>query len=101
MPEMKRGRSQVIWRYSPGYTFRYNENKAWCVVKNVTLKNQEELGGALQEALTRKLQSWEAVGPTGFPDPMTRPGSYEVGEPFTVMYQLWPLVFVCKLCGKA
>ena len=101
MPEeMRRGRSQVIWRYSPGATFRYNESGAWCVTREVTLKNASSLQGALLKALTQALKRWDAIGPTGYPDPTFQTSKYEVGEPYQVQYDIWPTVFVCRGCGR-
>ena len=97
---MKRGRSQVLWRYMPGALFRYNESGGWSKTIDVTLKNAGPLSGALTLALRHALVRWNAIGPTGFPDPAVHPGKYVVGEPLNVMYELWPLVFTCRSCGK-
>lgn len=100
MEEMTRGRSQVIWRYLPGATFRYNESGAWCKVTEVTLRNPAPLTGALAEAVAQALRRWRAIGPAGYPDPAIQPGKYAVGEPFQVMYSVWPTVFTCRQCGR-
>jgi Zn-finger nucleic acid-binding protein len=97
---MRRGRSQIIWRFSPGAVFRYGETGAWCEVTEVTLGNTRPLTGALAAALTSELYRWRAVGPAGFPDPRNAPHRYIVGEPYEVHYSLWPTVFQCRLCGK-
>lgn len=97
---MKRGRSQVIWRYTPGSTFRYNESGGWCLSKSVTLRDPAPLQGALAKAIGAALHRWQAIGPTGFPDPLILGHKYAVGEPYQVMYSVWPTVFTCRNCGK-
>lgn len=96
---MKRGRSQVIWRYTPGATFRYNESGGWCRTTEIALRDTKPLSGALAEALRAALAHWRAVGPTGFPDPDRQNNRYEVGEPYQVWFTVWPLVFTCRGCG--
>ena len=100
--EMKRGRSQVIWRYTPGATFRYNDSGAWCRTTEVTLQDPKPLDGALAAAVTSLLRSWDAISPDKFPDPSRQPARYAVGEPYQVVYTLFPLVFVCRNrnCGR-
>ncbi len=98
--EMKRGRSQVIWRYAPGAMFRYNESGAWCSTTRVTLRHADSLSAPLARALEAALRRWSAIGPTGYPDPLTQPHKYAVGEPFQVFYTAWPLVFTCRKCGR-
>lgn len=46
------------------------------------------------------LRRWKAIGATGFPDPDLQPHKYIVGEPLHVMYEVWPLVFMCRACGR-
>lgn len=96
---MKRGRSQVIWRYMPESIFRYNESGAWCRTTEITLRDAKPLTGSLAEALKAALGFWQAVGPTGFPDPERQANRYEVGEPHQVWFEVWPLVFTCRQCG--
>ena len=97
---MKRGRSQIIWRYMPESTFRYNEYQGWCRVTDVKLENETRLEGALADSLKQKLDLWNAVGFAGYPDPKTQASKFVVGEPSWVEYELWPLVFQCKDCNK-
>lgn len=96
---MKRGRSQVIWRYTPESLFRYNESGGWCQTTEIALRDPKPLTGALLDALRTVLALWRAVGPTGFPDPDRQNNRYEVGEPFHVWFKVWPLVFTCRECG--
>jgi hypothetical protein len=98
---MSRGRSQVIWRYLPGATFRYNESGAWCEVADVTIRDPKPVSVALTAALGHELRRWKAITPTGYPDPALQPGRYEVGEPYHVYYSVWPTVFTCRRCGRA
>ncbi|MCB9719738.1 MAG: hypothetical protein H6756_02595 [Candidatus Omnitrophica bacterium] len=98
--EMTRGRSQVIWRYSPNALFRYNADSAWCKVTDVTMNKPIELQGGLLNALTDKLIYWNAINATGYPDPRTHPHKYEVGEPYWVRYDVWPTIFMCKKCKR-
>lgn len=97
---MNRGRSQVIWRYLPKSTFRFNESGGWCEVGDVTIRDPKPLSAAVANALGHELRRWNAISPTAYPDPDTQAGQYEMGEPHAVMYDLWPLVFVCRLCGR-
>ncbi len=96
---MKRGRSQVIWRYTPESTFRYNESGGWCRTTEISLRDTKPLSGALAEALRAALAYWRAVSPTGFPDPDRQNNRYEVGEPYQVWFTVFPLVFTCRDCG--
>jgi len=98
--EMTRGRSQVIWRYAPGATFRYNETGGWCLTSSITLSNPTPLTGALANAVSLALRRWKAVGITGYPDPIISPNKYAVGEPYQVSYCIWPTVFTCRRCGR-
>ena len=98
--EMKRGRSQVIWRYTPGAMFRYNESGGWWRTTDVTLRDTTPLGGALGEAVAQALHRWKAVGPAGYPDPTSQPTKYAVGVPYQVLYDVWPTVFTCRQCGR-
>lgn len=98
--EMKRGRSQVLWRYTPGALFRYNESGGWSISSEILLKSEEPLTGALATAVQTTLSRWNAIGPSGYPDPATQPGKYAVGEPLYVRYEAWPTVFSCRSCGK-
>lgn len=98
--EMRRGRSQVIWRYSPGATYRYNESGGWCTTTSVTLRDPAALQGALAKAVAQMLRRWNAIGPIGFPDPELQGTKYSVGEPYQVNYSVWPTVFTCRRCGR-
>lgn len=98
--EMRRGRSQVIWRYTPGATFRYNETGGWCRTSGITLSNPGPLTGALLSAVSLTLSRWKAIGPTGYPDPAIFANKYSVGEPYQVSYDIWPTVFTCRRCGR-
>lgn len=97
---MRRGRSQAIWRYAPGATFRYNDNSAWCRTIGITLRDPVPLDGALAEAVSLTLRRWNAIEPEGmFPDPLGRGVRYVVGTPHQVEYEVWPLAFTCRQCG--
>jgi hypothetical protein len=98
--EMRRGRSQIIWRYAPGAMFRYNEIGGWCTTTTITLQKVGPLQGALAKAVSQALRRWNALGISGFPDPQNQTNRYVVGEPFQVMYSLWPTVFTCRECGR-
>lgn len=98
--EMTRGRSQVIWRYMPESTFRYNADSAWCKVADVTMNKTSSLEGGLINALADKLTYWNAITPTGFPDPRTQTHKYIVGEPYWVRYDIWPTIFMCSDCKR-
>src|SRR5690349_20186198 len=99
MAEMKRGRSQGIWRYTPGATCRYNDSGAWCETTEITLQDPKPLDGALASAVSSLLKAWNAISPDKFPDPQRSPQKFTVGEPYQVSYTLFPLVFVCRHCG--
>jgi hypothetical protein len=100
MGEMRRGRSQVIWRYLPGSSFRYNDGGPWCQTVSVALRDVDSLKGPLISALSQVLQRWRAISPAGYPDPESQAGKYEVGEPYQVEYTLWPAVFECRRCRR-
>lgn len=98
--EMKRGRSQVIWRYTPGATYRFNDSGAWCSTTEITLADTQPLDGALASAVNNLLKNWNAINPSQFPDPIKQASKFAVGEPHHVYYTLFPLVFVCRSCGR-
>ena len=98
--EMTRGRSQVIWRYLPGATFRYNDDNAWCIVTDVAMSETRTLDGVLADAVADRLAYWDAIGTTGYPDPRSQPHKYVVGEPYWVRYDIWPTIFICGKCHK-
>lgn len=98
--EMTRGRSQVIWRYMINAIFRYNDDNAWCIVKDVRMSDKLPLDGVLANALFSKLTYWRAISDTGFPNPMTQSNKYIVGEPHWIHYDLWPTVFRCRKCNR-
>ncbi len=100
MSEMRRAKSQVLFRYTPKAVFRYNETNGWCEVSSIEMKNTRALPPALGEALWHVLHTWDAIQPDNFPDPKLFPNKYEVGEPYQVHYTLVHLVFVCKLCRR-
>ncbi|HKP54944.1 MAG TPA: hypothetical protein VJ183_20100 [Chloroflexia bacterium] len=100
MPEMHRGKSQVLFRYTPYAMFRYNETNAWCEVTSIPMANTRSLSEGVAEALYQLLHAWDAIGSDNFPDPRLFPNKYEVGEPYQVHYTLRPLVFVCKVCKR-
>lgn len=97
---MRRGRSQVLWKFMPESVFRYNGSGGWCKTTEITLKNTKPLEGALAEALRTTLKVWDAIDPTGFPDPLIQAGKYTVGEPHQVWFTVFPLVFTCRNCGR-
>lgn len=97
---MRRGRSQIIWRYMPEATFRYNESGGWCKTTDIALRDAKPLTGALADAVAATLTYWQAISPTGFPDPIRQAGRYEVGEPYQVWFTVWPFVFICRTCGR-
>src|SRR5690349_8414297 len=84
MAEMKRARTQVLFRYTPKAMFRYNETYGWCEVTSIEMKNVEGLSPALAEAMANVLENWEAIRPDAFADPRKFPQKYEVGEPWQV-----------------
>lgn len=100
MPEMHRGKSQVLFRYTPFSMFRYNETNGWCQVTSIPMANTRGLSESLAEALRQLLYAWDAIGPDNFPDPKLFPNKYEIGEPYQIHYTLRPLVFVCKICKR-
>lgn len=101
MAEMRRAKSQVLFRYTPKSVFRYNETNGWCEVSSIEMKNIRSLPPALKDALWQVLSTWDAIQQDNFPDPREFPHKYEVGEPYQVHYTLAPLVFFCKQCKRA
>jgi hypothetical protein len=100
MPEMRRAKSQVLFRYTPRKMFRYNETYGWCEVTSIEMRNTQDLSPALTEALWSMLHAWGAVQPDNYPDPKLFPNKYEMGEPYQVHYTLAPLVFTCRVCKR-
>lgn len=98
MAEMKRGRTQVLFRYTPGAAFRYNETFAWCASSSIQMQQVMPLSSPLAQELYRVLDTWRSIRQDAFPDPVEQPHKYEVGEPSQVHFTLAPLVFVCRSC---
>lgn len=100
MPAMTRGKSQILYRFTPKSLFRFNETNAWCEVTSIEMRQTKPLSPALGEALRHLLKSWNAIQPDNFPDPVLSPNKYEVGEPYQVHYTLNPLVLICRECKR-
>ena len=100
MPEMRRAKSQVLFRYTPRAMFRYNETYGWCEVTSIEMRNIQDLSPVLAEAVWSVLTAWNAIQPDNYADPKLYPSKYEVGEPYQVHYTLAPLVFSCKRCRR-
>jgi len=63
MPEMHRGKNQVLFRYTPEAVFRYNEINAWCKVNSIEMKNSRSLPKAHAESLAHMLHGSNEIGP--------------------------------------
>jgi hypothetical protein len=96
---MRRGRSRVIWKYTPQATYRYSDNGPWCVTAEINFASKEPLDAALGQALAGALTRWDAIADRMYPDPLTQSGKYICGEPGNVFFSLWPLVFQCTVSG--
>lgn len=93
---MRRGRSRVLWRYTPQASYRYSDGGPWCRTAEIYFANAEGLDSALAQALDSALGRWGAVEQRMFPSPVTQAVKYVTGEPGSVFFTLWPLVFRCK-----
>lgn len=101
---MRRGRSQVIWKFMPGSLFRYPGSGEWCQVTRVDLESPAPLSKSVRALLSRELRKWERLSPgsRAFPDPIQRPNEYVEGAPQSVWFELWPTIFECstKTCKR-
>jgi hypothetical protein len=79
---------------------RYNDSGGWCKSDTISLRDTTALEGALARAVAAALRRWDAIGPSGYPDPVIQGNKYAVGEPFGVYYSVWPTVFTCRTCNR-
>jgi hypothetical protein len=96
---MRRGRSRILWKYTPDGTYRYSDNGPWCVTSGINFASKSPLDAALAQALAGALSRWGAVEERIYPDPLTQASKYVCGEPGNVFFSLWPLVFQCTVAG--
>lgn len=94
---IKRGRSQVLYRFTPGAVFRDKESP-WYMVSHFSLKPVQAIPYGLMNALENFLSHWSYRNV--FPNANDKPDRYLVGEIMEVYYQVFPLVFHCKKCNK-
>jgi len=99
---MQRGITQVLFKYLPEATFRFDDRNIWCKVNEVTLRNAKPLNQVLKVAVRSLLVHWGALESQGgtYPDPLLKPTKYICGEPLNVNFDLFPLVFKCKYCNR-
>lgn len=94
---IKRGRSQVLYRFTPGAVFRDKESP-WYMVSHFNLKPIDAMPYGLMNALENFLSHWQYRGI--FPNAIEKADRYLVGEIMEVYYEVFPLVFHCKKCNK-
>lgn len=97
-----RGQTQVLYRYLPQAIFEHDDY-GLCKVEAVAVENVGINSEALFDALADALVQWSRHGfAQSFPDPRTRAnrGRYLVGSPREVRFAPYPLVFLCRRCGR-
>lgn len=94
---IKRGRSQVLYRYTPGAIFR-DKGSPWYKISHFNLKPVQTIPYGLMHALENFLMHWKYR--SVFPNSKEKPDRYLVGEVMEVYYEVFPLVFHCKKCKK-
>jgi hypothetical protein len=99
---MRRGRAQVVHSYAPGRTFDYE--RGYCVARVIGISGQalpsDERMQRLREAIARRIRSWSS-GTFGLPE---RPADFDrmfFVQPYKVLFDVWPLVYVCSKCRRA
>ena len=95
---MRRGRSRVIWRYTPEASYRYSDGGPWCKTAEINYSNKTSLDAPLAQAIASALDRWGALEQRLYPDPMKQTSRFVCGEPGSAFLTLWPLVFQCLSC---
>ncbi len=96
---MKRGKSQVLFRYLPECIIDHSDSQAivkiisWDAVKSETINESR-----LSSEVIRRLDRFNRKH--GFPT-TPRPESFVFLEPKSIDVELFPLTFVCNNCGKS
>lgn len=104
LPQVQRGRAQVLYKYLPGAVFSLGDS-AW-IVRSLKVSTQEltegpKLGYVLDRIRSR-LHYWQNTGePIGDAlrfYPPCDDHQFEMGIPESVLYKIFPLSFVCDKC---
>ncbi|WAC05331.1 MAG: hypothetical protein OS112_01495 [Methanoregula sp.] len=96
---MKRGKSQVIFRYLPECVIDHSDTQAiakissWDAVKSESI-NESRLASEVLSRMERFRKR------RGYPQ-KPHSGSFVFLEPSSIEAELFPLTFVCEGCGKA
>lgn len=93
---IKRGRSQIMFRYLPGAIFF--ENKRWYKVDNLVLNKITEETSHLMYEVRKFVDSWKANNDLSSDLYPNQNELYLFGEIQQVVYNLFPTVFRCEVC---
>lgn len=100
--DFTRGRSQVMFKYLPGAVFLHNSR--YFKVNNLNLSKVAFDTSRIEDELIKFISKWplnqklsEEMSVSLFPKD---PRKYYFGEVQEVEYELFPLVFKCKVCDN-
>jgi hypothetical protein len=97
---MERSRVKVEYSHLNQQVFEHEAEGVHCVVQKITGGQPEHLTKAQAlDAVQTRIAAW--AGPVGgFVQPVTNyADSYELVVPQTVLWDLWPRLYVCDRCG--
>ncbi|MGC5325186.1 hypothetical protein [Brevibacillus sp. SYSU BS000544] len=100
MPNVKRGRSQVLFNYLPGSVFM--EKGRWFIVKDLRLRALNESTDHLLKSAQKFIEDWSINHELNYSLFPNREDMWFVGEIEEVNCELFPLVFYCNnsSCGN-
>ncbi|MGG0942066.1 hypothetical protein ABE143_07240 [Bacillus subtilis] len=94
MPKLKRGKSQVLFRYLPGAVFL--EGKKWYMVNDMKLTKLTEKTDHLYEMVSKFVEGWTANSGLSINLYPSQQELYYFAEIEQIEFSLFPLVFHCN-----
>lgn len=96
---MRRGKSQVLYRYLPGMFADYNKGKCIAIVSSWDSREMSDISKKrVMQKVYRNFPKFRSVfGFHGLDDL----SSYEIMTPRGVEVEVFPLTFICSRCGRA
>lgn len=96
---MQRSATQVLYRHLPGAVFTHDEGFI-ATVHHINGERVRDLNRAVMlDELAEEIGRW-SPDQIGIPNPQTNSGEYIILEPQEVIWDVYPLTFECKSCGR-
>ncbi|HTA94480.1 MAG TPA: hypothetical protein VK745_33100 [Polyangiaceae bacterium] len=103
--QMERGVAQLLYHYLPHRTVDWDDGRAIVKLGAVRLKQvwSDERVGALLSELAGFFEYWRRDGgqvDPSFPDPLSEPQRYAVGEPVSIEAFVFETAYRCRRCSR-